>query len=257
MRKFLILLAAVLALALVAILRPGGRDFAARTPEFAALYPLATNDSARGIVTFALGDWDALGSATLRTSASPWKIANAAMALRQAGGDVALAGRTDIAALYRQFGFLTPQSIGNWPEGLPQPALHSPVGQNVGFGGRHWPPIGATVANIGCAACHASVMYEADGSPDTTRLWLGMPNGSINLEAYTQTLFTALREHGGETGALFATLRALYPDTGLRERLTLRLFVLPALMDEITTRDAAYGRLLPFRASLRGHERAR
>jgi len=252
LHKFTLILAALVLIALAGLLRPGALDFAGSAPEYDAMRPLARDDSDRGIITFAFGAWDALTSDTLRTSAAPWKLVNAAMALQQAGGDVAVAGRTDIAALYRQFGFHSPQSIGNWPEGLPQPTLFSPIGQNVGFGGQHWPPIGATVANIGCAACHSSVMYGADGAPDTTRVWLGMPNGSINLEAYTQTLFAAMRDHGGDTDALFATLRALYPDTGWRERITLRRFVLPALREEIATRDAAYGRLLPFRASLAG-----
>ena len=243
---------AVIGVAILWVVRPGGTDFAAVSEAYAAAVPLARDQSDLGIITFAFGDWDALTSDTLRTSASPWKLANAAMALQAAGGDVVAAGQSDIAALYRQFGFHSPTSFGNWPNGLEQPAILTPVGQNVGFGGRIWPPIGATVGNIGCAACHSSVMYGPDGAPDRARVWLGMPNGSINLEAYTQTLFTAVRDFGQDSDTLFSVLLALYPDTGWRERITLRYAVLPAFQAEVAARDAEYGRLLPFRASLAG-----
>jgi len=243
---------AVIGVAILWVVRPGGTDFAAISEGYAAAVPAARNESDRGIITFAFGGWDALSSDTLRTSASPWKLANAAMALQAAGGDVVAAGQSDLAALYRQFGFHSPDSFGNWPNGLDQPAILTPVGQNVGFGGRIWPPVGATVGNIGCAACHASVMYGADGAPDLTRVWLGMPNGSINLEAYTQTLFTAVRDFGQDADTLLGVMMTLYPDTGWRERVTLRYFVLPAFQAEVAARDAEYGRMLPFRASLAG-----
>ncbi len=240
------------AAAVGSLLRPGATAFAAMSLAYLNTAPNARNDSDLGIITFAFGSWDALSSDTLRTSASPWKLANAAMALQAADGDVALAGQTDIAALYRQFGFHSPASFGNWPDGLAQPTILTPVGQNVGFGGRNWPPIGATIGNIGCAACHSSVMYQADGAPDTSRVWLGAPNGSINLEAYTQTLFTAVRDYGPDKSRLMDVVDLLYPDTDWRETLTLRYAILPALLTNVTERDAAYGRLLPFRASLAG-----
>lgn len=256
MRRIWIALGIILTLGLAgaigSALRPGGTSFAAESDAYLRAAPTARNDSDLGIITFAFGSWDALSTDTLRTSASPWKLANAALALQAAGGDVAQAGQTDIAALYRSFGFHSPTSFGNWPAGLAQPEILTPVGQNVGYGGRSWPPIGATIGNIGCAACHSSVMYLADGSPDTTRVWLGAPNGSINLEVYTQTLFTAVRDFGQDRGRLMQVVTLLYPDTGWREKLTLRYAILPAFLNSVAERDASIGRLLPFRASLAG-----
>lgn len=233
-------------------LRPGAFDFAAPSTAFDAAMPGAQTASHEGIITFAFGDWGALSSDTLRTSASPWKLANAALALQSTTGNAQAAGSADIDAIYRSFGFHSPTSIGNWPEDLPDPPLLSPLGQNVGTALNTWPPIGATVANIGCASCHSSVMYLPDGSPDTTRIWLGMPNGSINLEAFTQTLFTAVRDYGNDADKLLEVMNTLYPDTDWRERLTLRYAILPEFQQAIATRDASYGRLLPFRASLAG-----
>lgn len=236
----------------LALLRPGAFGFSAQSQGYAAAIPAARDAVDRGIITFAFGDWSALSSDTLRTSANAWKLVNAALALQEVGGNVAVAGDVDLAALYRRFGFHSPEGFGNWPAALPAPDLTTPVGLNTGFAGRIWPPIGATIGNIGCAACHSSVMYDATGAADLTRVWLGALNGSINLEAWTMALFTALRDYGGDGDVLMDVVAALYPDTGWRERVTLRRFILPAVMDEIRTRDAALGRLLPFRASLAG-----
>lgn len=251
MKRALLLVVVLLAAAAGSLALPGAFDFGTRGAAFEEAIAGAESDSERGIVTFAFGDWGALSSDTLRTSAAPWKLANAALALQAAGGDVAAAGRADIAAIYRQWGFHSPAVIGNWPATLPEPPRTGPLGQNVGTALKGWPPIGATLSNIGCAACHASVMYGPDGAPDTSRVWLGMPNGSINLEAYVTALFTALRDHGAP-GPLMAVVAALYPETDWRERLTLRYAILPEFRRVVAERDAEIGRLLPFRASLAG-----
>ncbi|SMY08747.1 hypothetical protein [Flavimaricola marinus] len=252
MKRTLLIGLAALIVGAGTALRPGAFDFAAPSTAFARALPTARDASDEGIITFAFGDWGALSSDTLRTSASPWKLANAALALQAHDGDAEAAGVADIAGIYRSFGFHSPTSIGNWPAGLEEPPLLSPLGQNVGTALNTWPPVGATVANIGCASCHSSVMYLPDGSPDTTRTWLGMPNGSINLEAYTQTLFTAVRDYAGDAGKLMSVMDSLYPQTDWRERLTLRYAILPEFQQAIAERDAEFGRLLPFRASLAG-----
>lgn len=234
------------------LLRPGAFDFAGTSGPYQAAMAAARDDADRGIATFAFGDWGALSSDTLRTSGQPWKLVTAALALQAAAGDPVAAGQTTIPDLYRRYGFHWPGTFGNWPDDLPQPTRDSPVGLNTAPALNVWPPIGATIGNIGCAACHSSVMYDDTGSPDLTRVWLGGPNGSINLKAWTRDLFTALRDHGGETDLLMQVVAALFPDTDIRERMTLRHAILPALQETVAARDAAYGRLLPFRASLAG-----
>ena len=154
--------------------------------------------------------------------------------------------------IYRKFGFHFPKEIGNWPNDLQAPELLWPLGQNVGYAKGHFLPIGATIGNIGCAACHSSVMYNTDGSPDTDRVWLGMPNGSINLEEYTQTLFQAMLDYGADTELMMAAVERLYPETSLTETITLRWFILPEMQALIAARNDELGRLLPFRASLAG-----
>lgn len=250
-RRFWILpLVVILGLG-ASLLRPGALYLAARPAAYDSALAAAQDAPGRGIATFAFGDWGALTSDTLRTSASPWKLATAALALQAAGGDPVAAGQVDVAALYRRYGFHWPVQIGNWPQGQPLPALSSPLGLNTALATRTWPPIAATIGNIGCAACHASVMYDPTGAPDTSRVWLGAPNGSINLQAWARDLYTALSDQTGDTDALMATVAALFPETGWRERLTLRRAILPQTRSAIAAR-AGIGGLLPFRLSLAG-----
>ena len=206
----------------------------------------------RGIAYFAVGDFSALTSDTLRVSASPWKLSVAALALKSVDGNLDRLADVDLAALFRQFGFHTPKTIGNWPSNLPPLSFETPIGQNVGFGGRAFPPIGVTIGNMGCPACHSSVMYDENGIPDTSRVWLGAPNGSINLEAYTVALYEAFGEFGEQPDVLMDAVARLYPDTGWREKLTLRYFIIPELRTTFAERKASIGRLLPYRASLAG-----
>lgn len=232
--------------------RPAMQRMAATGDDYRAIAPALETAAERGAAAFAFGDWGALSTDTLRTSASPWKLALAALVLQQAGGDAEAAAAVDIATLYRRWGFVTPETLANWPESLPEPRITAPLGQTVGLATRVFPPIAATIGNIGCAACHAGPVYDATGTPDLAQVWLGTPNTSINLEAWTRDLFTALRDHSGDADLLMETVLALFPETGLRERLTLRYVLLPEVREVIAARDAAYGRLLPFRGSLAG-----
>jgi mono/diheme cytochrome c family protein len=234
------------------VLRPGAFSARAVSPAYAALIGAAESEADRGVVTFAFGGWGALSTDVLATSGAPWKLVTAAMALQEAGGDPAAALEADVGAIYRRFGFLVPEEIANWPGSLPAPPGGGVLGLNVALVTKAVPPVAVTVSNIGCAACHASVTYDAGGAPDLGRVWLGMPNASINLEAWTQALFTAVRDYGRDGERLFTVVEGLFPETGLRERLMLRHVIWPRLMAVVEERDARFGRLLPFRASLAG-----
>lgn len=239
-----------LGLAILALARPGALDIKATSFATQGLHP--KTEAERGAVAFAVGGWDALTSDTLQTSGAPWKLVNAAMALQAADGDATLAADVDINALYQQFGFHVPDTLANWPATLKQPKFSAPLGQNVGLAQGVWPPIATTIGNIGCAACHSSVSYDATGTPDTKRVWLGMPNTSINLESYTDALFTALRDYTGDADKLMKVVEARDPDTSLREGLTLQYAILPRVVAAIDERDQTIGRLLPHRASIPG-----
>lgn len=247
MRKLILIILVILVAAIAALFRPGALEFQTTTHQAPVALDHAQTAADRGIVQFAYGDWGALSSHTLQVSAVPWKLSTAALALGQADGDPARVAQVDLAAVFRQWGMHSPDEIANWPDHIPQPDSAAPLGQITGTARAIWPPLEVTIGNSVCAACHSSVTYDAFGQPDTSRVWLGMGNSSINLQGYTQTLFETVRDM--DDARLMEATLALYPETSQRERLTLRYAILPRLRAVIEERDEQYGAFLPFTIS--------
>ena len=258
-RFFLIPIAVLLAMLGIGLILDGDPAGAlsgrlqARTATLGQFDGMPLTPAQQGAVYFAFGDFSALSSEALEVSASPWKLATALLALRYAGGHLDGVTPETVATIFRNYGFVTPQRIANWPEGLQQPVLDGPLGQNIGFASRVVPPIALTISNISCAGCHASVVYGADGMPDTSTVWLGTPNGSINLQRYVTELYAALRDRPADDDEfIWAAVRKLYPDTDWREWLVLKTVVLPKINALVAAQQATIGQLLPFQVSTAG-----
>ncbi|MET3931150.1 hypothetical protein L3D22_07855 [Lysobacter soli] len=220
----------------------------------ASLSPADLERVGPGLAYFALGDFSALDTDTLRVSAAPWVLTSTLLALQETGGDPATVSTHHVEAALRRSGFLYPSTIGNWPQStLPPAQAGQPLGQNIGHARRLVPPMALTIGNLGCAACHAGVMYRADGRPDPSRAWLGTPNTSLNLGAYTRSLYRAMREQGVDDVRLWSAIDRLYPDLEARERMTLRFVVLPELRRRAIALEAAGADdLLPFNSGTPG-----
>ncbi|TFW13982.1 hypothetical protein EGY25_01875 [Brevundimonas intermedia] len=177
-----------------------------------------------GAEAFARHDFGAVHFRALDTVAVPWKLVAAALVLDDPqGGEVSQA---HLRARLRTFGFLWPERI----EGADVPIMPSrdhPLGISVGEVTPGLPPVKVTVANLGCASCHAGPAYAADGSPRPTTAWLGSPNTSLDLEAYTRAVTQALKRQSGDTPALLAAVRTLFPETDAWEMASLRWAVIP------------------------------
>jgi len=213
--------------------------------------PLLSEEArARGALLFAFGDYGGLDTDAMRTVAVPWKLTAAALVMAQAPEDVSQASLRRILTGY---GFLYPTEIANWPEGAGAPPKPEAVlGVALGVGRRSLPPIELQIGNIGCAACHAAPTYGADGRPAPDRVWLGAPNPSLDLEAYTQGLYAALQGGVAEPERLMATVRRLYPDMTDREAKTLQSFVMPRVRERMTAIAATGQGVLPFSNGLPG-----
>jgi cytochrome c5 len=224
----------------------------AESPVLASIDTEGLSDADYGAAYFSYGDFSALSSDTLRVSATPWVITASLLALQEADGDPGKVSSDLLLKAYHRYGFNIPDEIANWPAGLSQPNPDLPLGLNVGQAGRWMPPIAVSVANVGCPACHSGLVYGADGMPDTRRAWIGAANSSINLEGYTNAVFSAMRTYGGDDARLWQAVDTLFPDLGLRERWTLKLVVMPALRARVQELDATLGRALPFSGGLPG-----
>lgn len=202
------------------------------------------NPAQRGAAAFLGADFGGLSLKALDSHAVPWKLVTAAL-VRDAvdSGEARSVSHDALNDVLRGFGFLVEARVENMPKGVSDAPGALPLGVTHGM----ISPLAGLpvqVANLGCASCHAGVTYKADGMPDPTAAWIGMPNSSLNLEAYTQSIFRTLKAYQMTPDLLMETVMALYPNTGWRERQTLRRLVLPmvsARLDQITD-----DRALPF-----------
>jgi hypothetical protein len=195
-----------------------------------------------GAETFAHHDFGAINFQALNTVAVPWKLTAAALVLEDpAGGSV---DRDHLRRRMTSFGFLWPERLEGAAETI-RPSADHPLGLNVGTVTPGLPPVKITVANLGCAACHAGPVYAADGAPVPEDVWLGSPNTSIDLEAYTRAVTEALKRGLRDEPRLLRAVQTLFPDTDAWERASLRWAVIPLARRRLAT-IADGGSPLPF-----------
>lgn len=246
-----VLTSIALALLASACVLPGVRDFLrgygkAPTRALAAYDLPAMDRPARGAVLFALGDFGALDTDALETHAVPWRLAGAALVRAEHDATGAPLAPETLRTVMRRFGFLYPDAIGNWPQGVAAPALEGPLGLNIGMIERRVPRVELLAANLGCASCHAGVTYDATGAPLPGQAWLGAPNTSLDLEAYVQAVYAAFSAYGADAEALLADIPKVFPDASAAEMQTLRSYVLPRVTARLDKIAAAGAGPLPF-----------
>jgi hypothetical protein len=201
--------------------------------------------AAEALPAFVFGEFGGVSRATLETSALPYKVVATALIIREERTRTTRLGRADIPSVYRQFGFLYPARIANWPPNVPAPRFERPIG-TVGH-----TLVGPTAlvrvdaVNIGCATCHSGPLYGSDGRA-TDSVWVGSPNTSINLEAYTQAVYQGLKLAMADPTGFRHRIVALFPETGSRERFTLHRFLLPRIAKRLREFAAAGDAPLPF-----------
>ncbi|MCZ0737914.1 hypothetical protein [Phreatobacter sp. AB_2022a] len=222
---------AVAALATIGILAAWEltRSAPARSDRLPAVLP--DDARLRGTLQFAHGDLGNLDLDTLETSALPWVVLSAALALDATGGDAGKVSPDQVEAAFLAVGFL-------YPEAAPGERPRLPLGLVRGRVERLVPPLRVTAVNLSCAACHGGTAYDADGRPTPSRPMLGMPNTSLDLEAYAQRVYRALKLAFADEAALWRAIDQLFPDLSWRERLSLDWLVLPrarARMAELVT----------------------
>ncbi len=212
--------------------------------------PLASIGSAgQGATAFYAASFGGLSMDALASNAVPWHLTAAALVLDEQRRDPsATLSQETLARVLARFGFLSPSSIINLPKEVKLVGTRSSLGQSplgMTLGTIH--PIAGTsilVSNLGCASCHAGVTYGPDGQPQPDKVMLGMPNTSLDLEAYTQAIFKALRA-ANDSERLITTAQALFPEMTVLDRISLRALVLPLAQQRLASL-AMTDRAMPF-----------
>jgi mono/diheme cytochrome c family protein len=179
---------------------------------------------------FLFDDLGGLNTDTLQTNAMPWKVVATAMLMESAAREGTPVDAKTLPGLFQKYGWITTQGVDNWPNG-PQPTLDKPVGIVSGYIDKRVPRIKLEVANMGCAACHGGMSYEANGRP-TGRIWLGAPNTSRYFDGYLRSIVTSLNHIKDRPDELLRTIPKVFPQVDPAEISTIRKYVLP----EITKR---------------------
>src|SRR5262252_8185574 len=169
-----------------------------------------------GMAAFTFDDFGGLSGAALETNALPWKVMATALLMADETASGQPRTRADLPAIFRRYGFIVPDTVVNW-SGLAPPVFDRPIGMAHGTLSA-FPGVRLEAANLGCASCHAGVLYDADGQP-TRNTWLGLPNTSLDLEAYSDAVYRALLAAMRDRKKFAKRIQATYP-MGFRERTT-------------------------------------
>lgn len=210
-----------------------------------ALATAGTDHAARGAARFVYDDLGGLSTDALQSNAVPWKLLVAALVIRRSEAEQRPVSAALASDLFTEFGFVLPERIGNWPGTQPAVGPIRPLGLITGNLERRFPRIRFEVANLGCAACHAGVLHDSAGSP-TREVWLGIPNTSLDLNRYGETVFTSLRHALADEDRLLAVIDTLFPATTDLERRTLQQFVMPRARDRLAELARTIGGALPY-----------
>src|SRR5262245_14279812 len=151
----------------------------AKSLRLAAWEKSGAPKSERGVALFSYGDFGGVDLDVLATSAVPWPLLAASLALKEAKGRAEAVEWSHVEQAFRRFGFLYPERIDGLVGPVP-PAAGTPLGLTIGTVTRTMPPLRMDVLNVGCAACHAGPAYRNDGTADLTRAVPGMPNTSLD-----------------------------------------------------------------------------
>lgn len=205
--------------------------FEVRADRIVAVEASQPDADVLGASRFLFDDLGGLNAGTLETNAFPWKVVATALVMHHAQQTGAPPRPEMLAPLLQRFGWITPTGIDNWP-GDAVPTLDKPAGIVTGTVVRSMPRMRLEVANMGCAACHAGMSYDAQGMP-TGRLWLGSANTSRFFDGYTRAIFDALRYVRPRLDELMRTVPVVFPDVHPDEIATIERFVLPRVVERL------------------------
>ncbi len=200
-----------------------------------------------GLARFVDDDFGNLKAYTGRGTAAPWKLYSTALLIAEAPSLGLPVEAASLRPALERFGFLFPDAIDNGDGVRLERTADRPLGQAVATMRSRVPGLRLEMRTTSCAACHAGVLYDAQGRP-TRRAWLGAPNTSIDFQGYGGAILAGLRRGIQDERAFLAAIERVHPGLGRGERLLYRRIVLPRVREALRTTFEPRSQPFPFDA---------
>src|SRR5690606_28567819 len=145
---------------------------------------------------------------------------------------------TDWKSVFQNFGFFVPRQFAGHPE------LQTDT--PVGLVSKRMGVFGLVRFNgmlVNCAGCHVGMGYNSKGEPDFTG-WVGMPNTSIDLEAYSRATYIGLHMALEDKETTKNIIKEIFPD--FSDWTIHRLVLFRQTQRRLSKLDKKIGRALPF-----------
>jgi hypothetical protein len=181
--------------------------------EYKEVNPFASDLSQ---VRFAYDSLHGLSTDTLATNALPYKLTATAILMRRSARQNKKLQITDYNNILKEFGFFIPGEISNWNSNTPKLKLDRPIGLIRGMVNIKALKQEVEVVNMSCSSCHGGMMHDKNGNP-TGNMWLGLPNSSLNVEAYVSEVYESIKYITKRKKEFLKSLKEYFPNISKKE----------------------------------------
>ncbi len=196
-------------------------------PEFVSSnIDRATTDEQKGAIYFLQSDFGALRQHGMKSNILPFKIANAAILMMKGHDPDKENSRRALNRMYRSYGLLVDANVANLPLGTTMKKseyLGLFKGKLSSARSKHVPRLETEGSGFSCVACHGGLSYDPTGKPLVNKVYLGVPNTSLNIEKYTNDVYKGFLKIVDKKKEFLSYLKKVFPEMSKREYRTVKM----------------------------------
>ncbi|MBD66189.1 MAG: hypothetical protein CME62_13340 [Halobacteriovoraceae bacterium] len=207
---------------------------------------IAHTSAGEGAVHFMMDDFGALAKHGMESNILPFKVSVAALLLHRGFDPENNDPQDAIDKLFQEYGLPTKVSIQNLPEQqqIQMPEYFGLFKGNL-HGGKYPFKVRIEGSGFSCAACHSGINYTEQGHPLPDQVFLGAPNTSLNLEAYTYDVYRAFLNIVNKKKEFKAYLLKIFPRITRMEYRTISLIFKKEFINKVKHLESQLNRQSP------------
>ena len=207
---------------------------------------ISKSDIEDGVINFVLNDFGSLSSHGLKTNILPFKVATAALLYSKGHDPKNENSKTALKNLFKNYGMLVDAEIRNLPDGMEfiAPEYLGIFKGNL-EGGKYPLKVRIEGSGFSCASCHGGITYNEQGEPQSDSMYLGVPNTSLNLEAYTYDVYKGFLSIVDKPKTFLSYLLKVYPQISRLEYTTIKLIFRKEIINKVRKLKRNLGRQTP------------